>query len=241
MSRWWPEAARLLVEPDAFDIAAGGAPRRVEFAGRPQDALPLLSQEGDAAIRPGTRWQVLLADGLVRYLVVEWPAGLRGRPERAAFVAHRFREVHGIESPEWQFAIEPSVTGVPTIACAAPVELIAAVDEWAARNRLRVARITGEFVATYNRLRSRLDNPLGALAIERGGRLTVGLWHDAMWLSVRSQPLGAGGANALGQLLQSLQTRAASQAEGGTLYRAGTDLEAPAGWAAIALGGEAWA
>ncbi|HJV26885.1 MAG TPA: hypothetical protein VJ673_14450 [Aromatoleum sp.] len=241
MSRWWPEPFRLLVEPDAFDVAARGPLRRVEFAGRPQEALPLLSQEGDPAIRPNTIWEVLLADGLVRYLVVEWPAGLRGRPERAAFVAHRFREVHGIESPEWQFAIEPSVTGVPTIACAAPVELIAAVDEWAARNRLRIARITGEFVATYNRLRSRLDNPLGALAIERGGRLTVGLWHDATWLALRSQPQGAGGANPLGQLLQALQARAGKQADGGTLYRAGTDLEAPGGWASVALGGEAWA
>ena len=132
---------------------------------------------------------VLLADALVRYLVIHWPAGLRGRSERTAFVAHRFREVHGVASPEWQIIVEPTAGKFPALACAAPAVLIDAVAEWARRHRVRLAGLSGEFVAAYNRARLRVSHRFGALGLQRGGRLTIGVQTSARdipdWDSLR--------------------------------------------------------
>lgn len=236
MSRFWAEPRRLLVEGDALCVLGGGERRHVGFDGEADAAFA--ASAPDAVVPGGSRCQVLLADALVRYLVIQWPSGLRGRSERAAFVAHRFREVHGVTAPEWQIMVEPTVGGFPALACAAPAVLIDAVAEWARRRRVRLAGLSGEFVAVYNRARPRLADRCGALGLQRGGRLTIGMWHDAVWQALRSQPLGAGGDNAIGVMLASMRGRLGG--EGGVLYCFGPALDAPAGWRAITLGNDAW-
>ena len=123
MSRFWAEPLRLLVEADALAVVGGGERRRVGFHGEAEAAFA--ASAPDALVPHGSRCQVLLADALVRYLVIHWPAGLRGRSERTAFVAHRFREVHGVASPEWQIIVEPTAGKFPALACAAPAPRLA--------------------------------------------------------------------------------------------------------------------
>lgn len=236
MSRFWGEPRRLLVESDALSLVGGGNRRRVAFDGAPDAALA--ASGPDALVPRGSRCQVLLADALVRYLVIQWPPGLRGRSERAAFVAHRFREVHGIAAPEWQLMVEPATGGFPVLACAAPAVLIDAVGEWAHRQRVRTVGLSGEFVAAYNRARPRVMHRVGALGLRRGGRVTIGMWDDAVWQALRSQPLGAGDENVIGPMLASMRGRLGG--EGGVMYCFGPALDVPAGWRAITLGNDAW-
>ena len=235
MSPFWVEPQRLLIDTDAICLGNNGAARRVEFNGMPEAGLAALTGESAGMIRRGARWHVLLADALVRYLVIHWPAGLRGRAEREAFVAHRFREVHGVVAPEWQIAIECSAADLPVLACAAPAVLVDAVGAWAQRNRQRVVGITGEFIGAYNRARSRLAYPLGALALQRGGRVTVGLWRDAAWQALRSQPLDPAGDAALGLFLESTRVWSGATEEGGVLYCLGAPFDTPVGWRTVTL------
>jgi hypothetical protein len=241
VSRFWAEPQRLLIEPDALCVGGSGAERRIAFDGPPDAALGRLAGESAEWIRRGSRWQVVLADALVRYLVIEWPAGLRGRTERAAYVVHRFREVHGLNGAQWQFAIERTATKLPALACAAPAGLADAIGAWARVNRLRLAGVTGEFIAAYNRTRPRITHPHGALAVQRRGRLTVGVWRDAAWQALRSQPLGPAGDPALGLFLESARVRAGADGDGGVLYCVGAMPEVSAGWRTVKLEEEAWA
>jgi hypothetical protein len=236
VSRFWAEPRRLLVEADALAVVGGAEWRRVGFDGEADAAFA--ASVPDALVPRGSRCQVLLADALVRYLVIQWPSGLRGRSERAAFVAHRFREVHAVTAPDWQIMVEPTAGGFPALACAAPAALIEAIAAWARRHRVRLAGLSGEFVAAYNRARPRVAHGFGALGLQRDGRLTIGMWHDAVWHALRSQPLGAGGDNAVGVMLASMRGRLGG--EGGVLYCFGPMLDAPAGWRAFMLGNDAW-
>lgn len=235
MSRFWSEPRRLHVAPDALTIDDAGERRRIAFDGPAQAAFAAAA--ASLAPRRGSRWHVVLADALVRYLVIEWPAGLKGRAERAAFVAHRFREVHGASAPEWRTAMEPAVAGAPLVACAAPAALVDAVEVWARAQRLRLDGITGEFVAVYNESRQALDAPTAALAVQRGGRLTIGLWRDGRWSALRSQPFGMSGEAMLRLLLDAPQ-RSGGDDGGGLLYCTGGSLSAPPGWHAVPLDGE---
>src|SRR5690606_7761244 len=129
----------------------------------------------------GRPLRVQLADAWLRYLVVNWPPGLRTAGERAAFLAHRFAEVHGVATPEWVVQADRDAHDLPALGCAAPAAVIAAVQGFAARHGFTLAGIEADFVATYNRLRARFreaDGEPAALAVLHDGRLTVGLWRS---------------------------------------------------------------
>lgn len=230
----------LLIERDAICVRHGTAERRIGFDWSPETALATLAAEPDSGVRRGARWEVVFADALVRYLVIRWPDGLRGRAEREAFVAHRFREVHAVGAPEWKIVVERAATGIPSLACAVPTLHAEAVAAWARANRLRLGAVTGEFIDAFNRVRPQLAHPFGALAVRRGGRLTVGLWRNALWQTLRSQPLGPDGNGSIGLFLESPDWRA-DGGEDGVLYCLGAAPATPRGWRVVSLEGGAWA
>ena len=134
-------------------------------------------------------------------------ADLIGRTagERAAFLAHRFAEVHGVGAPEWVVQADRDAYDLPALGCAVPAAVIAAVQGFAARHGYALAGIEADFVATYNRLRARFrdaDGEPAALAVLHDGRLTVGLWRSGAWRGVRSQSVRDDGASALRLMLE---------------------------------------
>lgn len=235
MSRFSAEPLRVLVEKDEIRVGHGAAQKRFAYEWSPDAALAALASDPQGGVQRGSRWEVLFADALVRYLVVQWPAGLRGGAEREGYLAHRFREVHGVAEPDWRIVVERSVTAVPAIACAVPAVYLEAVAAWGRQNRLRLGSVTGEFLAVYNRVRQALEHPFGALAVQRDGRMTLGLWSDAQWQALRSQPLGPAGEASLALYLESLAPGSERQGEPGVLYCVGEGPAVPAGWRKVVL------
>jgi hypothetical protein len=177
----------------------------------------------------GARLAVSIADAHLRYLAVAPPAALRGRAERMAWLAHRFREVHGVAEPEWMLLAEPELALRASLACAAPRALVEGMRAFAQGRRLRLTGIEGAFVASYNRLRGAMTARFGAFARLADGRLSVGLWRDGQWLGFRSQPVSAGDDAALLRIL--LGWRALwPEEEGGVLYAAADAGALPPGW-----------
>lgn len=243
MSPFWVEPRRLLIDADAVSVAEGVARgRRFEYSGSLDVGLDACAR----ALTPkrGSGWQVCIADTLVRYVVVEWPAGLRGKSERDAFVAHRFREVHGIQAPDWRIAAEQSAFDeLPALACAIPQTILDALRAWAARHGQSVCGVTGEFADAFNRLRRGFDEPTGAYARMRGGRLTIGVWQEGRWRALRSQAVGEGAlVAAIGQFLESRRVVHASSGDAatGVLYCGVAMAGAPAGWRRVRVEEETW-
>ena len=193
----------LRLERDAWVLDGPDGTRRCALeGGAPAAALDALQPPAPGR---GRALRVRVADAWLRYLVVNWPQGLRTAGERAAFLAHRFGEVHGVGAPEWVVQADRDAHDLPALGCAAPAAVIAAVQGFAARHGYTLAGIEGGFIATYNRLRARFREPDGepaALAVLHDGRLTVGLWRSGAWRGVRSQPVRDDGATALRLMLE---------------------------------------
>jgi hypothetical protein len=228
VSPFWAEAATLELAPERARLGARelplAGPLPEALAGLPADLLPR-----------GRRLRVVLDDGLLRYALIHWPAGLARGAEREAYVAHRLREVHGIAAPEWRWQVDPESAPRPALACAAPTVLVEALRRLVSDRGWTLVALTGAFPHRYNQARRRLKAPLGALLVEGAGRFTLGLWRDGAWAGLRSQPGGAERAATLGLLLGA----AGLAGEPGTLFVDGPACDPPPGWRVESLGGAA--
>jgi hypothetical protein len=225
VSLLWAEPATVELTPDRLRV--GG--RDIPLAGPLPAALDALPAD---LLPRGSRCRLVVDDGLLRYALIRWPAGLGRLAEREAFVAHRLREVHGIAAPDWCWRVDPEPAPRPALACAAPVALVDALRGLVRSRGWKLMELTGAFSRRYNQGRRKFAAPLGALLVEGAGRFTLGLWQAGEWLAVRSQPASADRATALGLLLGA--TGAGEQ--GGTLYVAGPACGAPPGWRVESLG-----
>lgn len=243
MSPLWPETVQLAIGPAALCLSRRGEPALSLPCSGDWDAclaaLPALPRR--------TRLAVCVADRHVRYLRLDWPAGLKAG-ERAAFVEHRFHAVFG--AGPWVVQADRDAICLPSLGVALPAALEAALQGFVRSRGLRLVALEPAFPRSYNRLRPRLRGD-GALARLEAGRVTLGLWQGGQWRAVRSQPVARADAAAavacLITLLATLPPAAATSGNtsGNTLYLCGaTDSAAtidtlPAGWRGVHLeGGE---
>ena len=230
MSRFWGEPVHLCLSAEGCDIRAAGAVQRLPLA----DGV-LAWPAGLAAHLPlRARVRAQVADRALRYLVLQWPAGVRGRKEREAWLAHQFKYHHGIDAGEWLFCRDTDPVGDPFIACAMPRVLLDALQAAVAARKGRVLGVTGRFVARFNALADRLSAPDGALATVDQGRMTLGVWRDGMWQALVSRAGNDGDAQLARRELTQLRITGEAPASG-VLYPLGDRLDAPEGWTCVPL------
>ncbi|MBN8440587.1 MAG: hypothetical protein J0M28_02625 [Thauera sp.] len=254
MSRFSAESWRLTLAPDAWHLAGADASVVVPVGDDPAGALDALATLGDRTpVRKG-RLAVEIADAWLRYLVIEWPLGLRGGAERAAWVSERFRAVHGVDAAEWVLGVDRAAQGTAALTSAAPRALIDAVTRFAGERRMRLTSLQGRFVAGYNRLRTGsyvvldadLCADLGAFGLCRDGRLTLGMWAGGQWCRVRSLRVADGDAapllvRTLAGWLPAVTAEPGQPGGAGKVLVQGVDVERlmgtlPEGWRAQACG-----
>jgi hypothetical protein len=193
----------LRLDREAWVLDGPDGTRRCTLdAGAPAVVLDALQPPAPGR---GRALRVRIADAWLRYLVVHWPQGLRTGSERAAYLAHRFGEVHGVGAPEWVVQADRDAHDLPALGCAVPAVVIAAVQGFAARHGYALASIEADFVATFNGLRRQfreVEGEQAALVVLHEGRLTVGLWRSGAWRGVRSQSVRDEGGSALRLMLE---------------------------------------
>lgn len=236
MSRFSAETWRLSLGEAAWRLAGAGQ----EWIA-PVGETPSLGLEGlgDASLLRHGRLEVELADNWLRYLVIDRPDGLKGRAEREAWVADRFRAVHGADAAQWVVAVDRAAFADTALASVAPRALVEALTRFASARRMRVVSLRGSFVTAFNRLQGGIQAmdsaACGALGVCRGGRLTLGLWAHGQWQRVRSVHAGDGAGTLLGTTLASwlprLTTASADVSGAGVLHVLGVVPDAlPPGW-----------
>lgn len=234
MSRFSAEPLRLTLKADAWQLQSADGAHAAALAGDPAlalEALPPIS-----ALRKAGRLVVELGDIWLRYLVVQWPTGLRGARERRLWLEARFRAVHDIGPEAWCIAIDRDACGDSTLACAAPRAIVEALQVWIQHHRLRLTAFSGAYVHAYNRIATQAAGGRGAFALCRDGRLTTGSWQDGQWLRVRSEPSGTIPSQTLARTL-ALWSAGEPAALPGRLHVEGLQAEAlPAGWSLAANG-----
>lgn len=237
MSRFSAEYLQLALDSTGWQLRQGDGITRVAAGKDPAAALATLAVPSVTRRLLRPRLEVDIADHWLRYLVIDWPAGLRGRAERATWVSDRFFAVHGIETSAWATALDRDAAGSTTLACAAPRELVDAVVSFARAGRMRIDAFGGHFAQTYNQLLPRLGAGAGALALCRDGRLTLGLWRGGRWQRVRSLTVGTTPGLTLSQTLAAWLPGLGADADEGLIHTVGIEPAfLPAGWRTVTLG-----
>jgi hypothetical protein len=181
------------------------------------------------------RLRATVDDRWLRYLVLQWPAAVRGGKEREAWLAHQFRQVHGIEPADWLIRRDTDAVGGRFLACAMPRTLVDGLAQCARGCRGRAVGLAGRFVHRYNQAARQLASADGALALADSGRLMLGVWRDGAWRALLSRPMAAGDPLAAQRELARLRV-SGEAAPSGVLYLAGgVMLSAPEGWITHAL------
>lgn len=230
MSRFWADPVRLHLHAEACELAASGHSQRLALAGGAQPWPAALAEQLPLRVSVN----VCVADHWLRYLVVRWPAAVRARREREAWLAHQFKTVHGIDVAAWTVAMDTDPVDDARIVCAAPSALIDGLHGLLAARKARLASFTGAFIAQFNRLHRQCPAADGALLCAADGRLTLGVWRAGQWTALRSQMVAPGDAEAPRRLLTQL-CATGEAAPAGVLYALGSVPTVPEGWQPVAL------
>lgn len=230
MSRFWAEPVRLHLHAEACELAVGGQTQRLALASGAQPWPAALAEQ----LPQRAKVSVCVADHWLRYLVVRWPAAVRARREREAWLAHQFKTVHGIDMAAWTIAMDTAPVDDARIVCAAPTALIDGLNGQLAARKARLASFTGAFIAQFNRLHRHCPAADGALLCAADGRLTLGVWRAGQWTALRSQMVAAGDAEAPRRMLTQLWATGEA-APVGVLYALGSAPTVPDGWQPMVL------
>ena len=226
MSRFWAEPVRLHLHADACELLGQRLP--LDAGAQPWPAALV------DALPPRAKVRACLADHWLRYLVVRWPAAVRGKREREAWLAHQFKTVHGIDMADWMVAMDADPVDDACLVCAAPTALIAGLHARLAPRKARLASLTGAFVAEFNRVRRQCAARDGALLVQAGARMTLGVWRDGQWRALRSQRVADGDTDAARRVLA--QWRVTGEAApAGVAYTVGARPALPEGWQLVTL------
>lgn len=161
-----------LVDRVAFSASAERAQMQAALAG-------LLAGRGPL--------QVVLADSLVRFFAVQPPLGMQRFEELRELAALRFEELFGTQTLLWRISGDWS-TRQPFLCCAAPAELMEAIEAAAGRRLMSVAPL---FVRRFNQVSGRLPRHAFWFVCRSGGWVSAACFEGSACHSVRSTPLAA--------------------------------------------------
>jgi hypothetical protein len=206
------------------ELEIGFGPARIELVRRGRGLRPRVTDADSVVVGDGSgagwrpaletlrgalaaaRWRnagcrVVLSNHFVRYLLIDWPQGLRGAAEREALLRLRFRAVYGERSQDWRLAVSGTEAGTRGLACAVEDELLAALRETLAAARLRLEAAAPYLVVAFNRAREQVRGEETWFVAVEPGRLGLASFTGGRWASVRNERIGEDVGEALAALL----------------------------------------
>jgi hypothetical protein len=150
-----------------------------------------VSRHGNEALvdppRPGAMLDILVSDALVRYWILERPAGLSSAAELDLYAADRFAEVFGDDPAAWVLRVDPLPQAERWLACAVPAIFAVDLPRAAEARGWQLRSVQPRFVREYNR-HCRHLGPDAAFCVASSDSTTIGLISDGSWRGIRVHP-----------------------------------------------------
>lgn len=198
MSRWSTEPLRIALVPGELALVRGRDHRVLAAASDPLSLLPLLDQAlADPAWR-GRRAEVVLSQRLVRLVLTPPPGKALARAEEHALVAASLRDIYGDTVDQWQLAVVSQPPHCGLAGAAVVAAFVRQLDALLARHGFRDIAIRPLASLAARRLPSKFQ---GWWALAEPDWISLFGMADGCWLHLAAQPVDAGWAAALPELI----------------------------------------
>ena len=150
------------------------------------DALPsVLEKAGKPEV------SIVLADQFVHYALLPWNESLKGDEQWIELARHRFSNIYGAASAEWDVRVTETSPAGPRLACALERGLLAELAERSVAAGAALVSVQPFLVAAFNRITQKTKKVMGDgtcwLVVEEPGRLTLALLLRGVWTAIRSR------------------------------------------------------
>lgn len=163
--------------------------------------------------RPGAQLDILVTDALVRYWILERPAGIASAAELDFYAADRFAEIFGDDPAAWVLRVDPVPRADRWLACAIPSLFAVDLPQAAAARGWQVRRVQSRFIREFNRHCRALDAE-AAFCVASRECTTIGLIAADKWCGIRIHPPLDRATSSFGTLLRRDCRQAGISADG---------------------------
>ncbi len=198
MSQLWRDQIQVFLAPERVDLvrtARGFKPvqsakvtvlcEQVQGVPAWDSALRQLEQKlGDAA---GAGLSMTLSNHFVRYIALPPQAEITSPEEVKSYAIFRMREVYAERADFWILSVSEWSPVNGAVCAAIPRELMARVEEMAARHQFKLKEIEPYLASAYDRWQKLLRGDKIYFVVIETGRICVALLINGTWYSIRNQ------------------------------------------------------
>ncbi len=160
-----------------------------------QESLQLLEQmagqmegeSGSAGIRRGMELQITLSNHFVRYSVIAPQPALANPDELMAYATFQMREIYGDRISDWALSLSTWDPCNGALCAAIPLALQSALEAFAQRHKVRLARIEPYLAAVLDHWSKELDSRCLWFVLIEGERFCLTARFDGVWHCIRNQ------------------------------------------------------
>lgn len=195
MSRFLPDVLHIGIEPERVALVRRSrgwhnkivADTMLMLDINTPDGMLTLGQELTKERWRASQAQMVLADGLLRYFIVDRPAGARNPKEVELATALRFEDLFGEPANDWDLRVDLQPFTSNYLACASRKHLLLDLHQQCQQAGIVVHGVTPFAIAEWNRYR-KLASKQAAWFVACGGEsLWIARRDKGRWLSVRQQ------------------------------------------------------
>ena len=141
-------------------------------------------------IKPKTLLQIVLGSDLVRYVALPAQTIMMNLAEKNAYASAAFKEIHGTNADDWQFACNDAAPQQTIIAAAIDKKLLQHLSQIALTHQLKLKSVKPYLMVAVNSLAKQLAKTTGYLAIVEHSRLTLVLLQQGQCQQLHSHAIG---------------------------------------------------
>lgn len=209
MSPWSTDALHIHCAPDGARALTrlgwrkrfGQARHYAHAAGEPRWSAAAAGAAAALAEFPGKPVRVVLANRLLQFRILPWRDDLPGDEEYRALAQLEFAAAFGALADGWTIALSDEAPGQARIAAAVPGELLAAIRDGAAAQRVRITGIRPALAVAAGFWAS-AGEALQWLVVAEPGQLCLAARDASGWRWLRQTRVGSDWAMRLPGLLE---------------------------------------
>lgn len=209
MSLLWRDELRVVLAPEqvvlvrlAWTFTRRGPVRRVAAKtvadcapaageGASWDgAIATLATEVPRLLGRRTSATAILSNHFMRYTLMPWSGTLSDDAEEEAYARHCFRQLYGTAAEQWELRLNPERPGLPQLASAVDMRLLAALRTVFERHGVALESVQPRLMAAYNHCRSVLQKRSAWFVLVEPGCMCLALLQHGRWVSVRTMRIG---------------------------------------------------